>query len=574
MSVSTSSLCCTYCLRSRPSRGSRGPGRRRPGAGAAAHRAQARGAPPRWPAPPSMKLPAAMRRRGSAERHQHPRQGRAPGRGRAAGALGGDEVGDHQHGQRTRRGQRRSAILRWMRRDGSMAARRAGNGVPGRAGELFLACRDDSPPSRGVSTERGASLTGRRKAWGTVACHGPGKSKVVNPDRQIDCIGLFCPMPIVKTREAISEMAVGQVLEMLSDDPASDADMKSWAREHRSRADRGLPGTGPSTGSWSGRRGRGGGGRRRIPGSRLSRLRRLRAGGPARPRRDAAVPRSGDRQSLGPPLARRGGARVAGSRPPQGGAARAAARPAGSSSPPAPPRPTTSPIKGVDAPRRGAAVPPVIAALCVEHISVLNACRELEKAGVTVALPAGGRRGTRGSRRAARRRCAPTPRSFRSRPPMRRSARCSRSRRSARVTRAARVPLHVDGVGALGRRAAQRGADGHRSADAVRQRHLRAARHAERCGCGPASSWRRRSWAGARKGGYRSGTENVPGAGRARGGGGADAHRAAPTGSPLGWPHCATGCMQGVLEAVPDCRVTGPLDRRLPHHAEHVVCAA
>jgi tRNA 2-thiouridine synthesizing protein A len=53
-------------------------------------------------------------------------------------------------------------------------------------------------------------------------------SKVVNVDRQIDCIGLFCPMPIVKTREAIREMAVGQVLEMRSDDPASDADMKTW----------------------------------------------------------------------------------------------------------------------------------------------------------------------------------------------------------------------------------------------------------------------------------------------------------------------------------------------------------
>ncbi len=53
-------------------------------------------------------------------------------------------------------------------------------------------------------------------------------SKVVNVDRQIDCIGLFCPMLIVKTREAIRELTVGQVLEMTSDDPASDADMKVW----------------------------------------------------------------------------------------------------------------------------------------------------------------------------------------------------------------------------------------------------------------------------------------------------------------------------------------------------------
>ena len=56
------------------------------------------------------------------------------------------------------------------------------------------------------------------------------EAKVVNPDRQIDCTGLFCPMPIVKTREAMAQMTAGQILEMLSDDPASDPDMRSWAR--------------------------------------------------------------------------------------------------------------------------------------------------------------------------------------------------------------------------------------------------------------------------------------------------------------------------------------------------------
>lgn len=52
----------------------------------------------------------------------------------------------------------------------------------------------------------------------------------ISADRTLDCLGLFCPMPIVKTRAAMRDLAVGQVLEMLSDDPASDADMKSWAR--------------------------------------------------------------------------------------------------------------------------------------------------------------------------------------------------------------------------------------------------------------------------------------------------------------------------------------------------------
>jgi tRNA 2-thiouridine synthesizing protein A len=49
-------------------------------------------------------------------------------------------------------------------------------------------------------------------------------------DRTLDCLGLFCPIPIVKTRQALREMAVGQTLQVLSDDPASDPDMRSWAR--------------------------------------------------------------------------------------------------------------------------------------------------------------------------------------------------------------------------------------------------------------------------------------------------------------------------------------------------------
>jgi len=52
----------------------------------------------------------------------------------------------------------------------------------------------------------------------------------VTPDMKIDCLGLFCPVPILKTREVIKQMAAGQVLEMISDDPASDADVRSWSK--------------------------------------------------------------------------------------------------------------------------------------------------------------------------------------------------------------------------------------------------------------------------------------------------------------------------------------------------------
>jgi TusA-related sulfurtransferase len=52
---------------------------------------------------------------------------------------------------------------------------------------------------------------------------------VVVPDRKIDCLGLFCPMPVLKVREAMKGLVPGQTLEMLSDDPASDADVRSWS---------------------------------------------------------------------------------------------------------------------------------------------------------------------------------------------------------------------------------------------------------------------------------------------------------------------------------------------------------
>jgi tRNA 2-thiouridine synthesizing protein A len=50
----------------------------------------------------------------------------------------------------------------------------------------------------------------------------------VLPDKTLDCLGLYCPMPILKTRDAIKSLSAGQVLEMTSDDPASEADMNAW----------------------------------------------------------------------------------------------------------------------------------------------------------------------------------------------------------------------------------------------------------------------------------------------------------------------------------------------------------
>ncbi len=50
------------------------------------------------------------------------------------------------------------------------------------------------------------------------------------PDAELDCIGLYCPMPIAMTKEEIDKLQVGQVLKVEADDPAAEEDIKRWAK--------------------------------------------------------------------------------------------------------------------------------------------------------------------------------------------------------------------------------------------------------------------------------------------------------------------------------------------------------
>lgn len=50
------------------------------------------------------------------------------------------------------------------------------------------------------------------------------------PDAELDCIGLFCPMPIARTKEEIDKLEIGQVLMVETDDPAAEEDIKRWAK--------------------------------------------------------------------------------------------------------------------------------------------------------------------------------------------------------------------------------------------------------------------------------------------------------------------------------------------------------
>ena len=50
------------------------------------------------------------------------------------------------------------------------------------------------------------------------------------PDKTLDCKGLSCPEPVLKTKMAINQMQTGQILEMVATDPGSANDIPAWAR--------------------------------------------------------------------------------------------------------------------------------------------------------------------------------------------------------------------------------------------------------------------------------------------------------------------------------------------------------
>ena len=49
-------------------------------------------------------------------------------------------------------------------------------------------------------------------------------------DQTLDCIGLYCPMPIVKTADKIKSLKTGEVLEVVADDPGIKQDMLAWCK--------------------------------------------------------------------------------------------------------------------------------------------------------------------------------------------------------------------------------------------------------------------------------------------------------------------------------------------------------
>jgi TusA-related sulfurtransferase len=51
---------------------------------------------------------------------------------------------------------------------------------------------------------------------------------MLKANAELDCLGLYCPMPIAKTVEKMKELNPGDILEILADDEGIKSDMPAW----------------------------------------------------------------------------------------------------------------------------------------------------------------------------------------------------------------------------------------------------------------------------------------------------------------------------------------------------------
>lgn len=51
-----------------------------------------------------------------------------------------------------------------------------------------------------------------------------------SPAQVLDCTGMQCPLPVIKTAQTMKTMASGEVLELLATDPGVEPDMNAWSK--------------------------------------------------------------------------------------------------------------------------------------------------------------------------------------------------------------------------------------------------------------------------------------------------------------------------------------------------------
>jgi tRNA 2-thiouridine synthesizing protein A len=46
----------------------------------------------------------------------------------------------------------------------------------------------------------------------------------------LDCRGMLCPLPVIKLAQAFPDVAIGDTITVLADDPAAATDIPAWCR--------------------------------------------------------------------------------------------------------------------------------------------------------------------------------------------------------------------------------------------------------------------------------------------------------------------------------------------------------
>ena len=58
-----------------------------------------------------------------------------------------------------------------------------------------------------------------------------GEQEDMSEKKELDARGLVCPMPIIKLSKVIKELKVGDVLEVIANDPAFESDVSTWCEK-------------------------------------------------------------------------------------------------------------------------------------------------------------------------------------------------------------------------------------------------------------------------------------------------------------------------------------------------------
>jgi tRNA 2-thiouridine synthesizing protein A len=50
-------------------------------------------------------------------------------------------------------------------------------------------------------------------------------------DKELDCMGLICPLPVLRTKKALADMQTGQVLKVVANDRGAEQDIPMFAKQ-------------------------------------------------------------------------------------------------------------------------------------------------------------------------------------------------------------------------------------------------------------------------------------------------------------------------------------------------------